>query len=203
MSELLFNAYRNQVAEQLKIATAGGFDYDTLKKFIPAPIDGADAFNTDLGIYSDSLKTTVEVANRVLATAPDDKSREEFKTNFLSGMVELKVLAEKITIADGFAAKYDAMATFEKFKENLAECRQRYAHKDNGVYISNVLPPPAGKTKDGDGGKKQYVKEVIAGVAIGVLTFVGIVLISVFLPTAEIMAIANAASSAGLGLMFV
>ena len=203
MSELLFESYRKQISDQIRAAVAGGFDYETLKKFVPTPIDGAEAFNADLGIYSDSLKTTVEVANRVLATAPDDQAREAFKTNFLTGMIELKVLAEKVSLADGFAAKYDVMASFEKFKESLTASRQHFESRDNGIYISNILPPPAGKTKDGDGGKKHYVKEVVTGVAIGVLTFVGIVLISVFLPTAEIMAIANAASSAGLGLMFV
>ena len=202
MSELLFQLYRKEVENRTAAVVADDkpFVIDELKKFIPTHVDGADAFNDDLDVYSDSLAATVEVANKTIATLPDANVIKAFKKDFMTTMVNMKVLAEQVRLADGFGPTYNALASFETFKTKMQECRTAYEQHRNGIYITNVIPSIKGSTTDG---KKSYVKEIIAGVAIGVLTFVGIVLVSVFLPAAELMAVTSSAAAAGLGVLFI
>ena len=203
MSELLFQLYRKEVENRTAdvISDDKPFVLDNLKQFVPTHVDGADAFNDDLDVYSDSLAATIEVANKTIATLPDANAIKAFKKDFMTTMVNMKVLAEQVRLADGFGPTYNALASFETFKTKMQECRTAYEQHRNGIYITNVIPPIKGSTKDGD--KKSYVKEIIAGVAIGVLTFVGIVLVSVFLPAAELMAVTSSAAAAGLGVLFI
>lgn len=174
---------------------------DKVEGFIPANVAGAEAFNADLEFYRDSLPKTIEVANAALATFPDAESKRNFKRDLMRGIVEVNVLARKISACNGFGSTYDVMANFENFRQELEKCRPNLKQNGEGVHISFNLPPVQGKTTDG--GKKNWTMEVVAGVAIGVLTFVGIVVVSMLLPAAELMAITANAAAAGLGVLFI
>ena len=60
MSELLFQLYRKEVENRTAAVVSDDkpFVLDSLKQFVPTHVDGADAFNDDLDVYSDSLAAT-------------------------------------------------------------------------------------------------------------------------------------------------